>query len=261
MKHDPDKLYHYTTAKGLIGIFTDKKIWATSINHLNDKKEFYYCIDMFRTIGESVARDCGRMFEYELMLKKVDDFSRKVFVTSFSEHRDQLSQWRGYSREGGGFSIGFDFTTLRGKIQKSGYPSVLLSECSYDEEELKQKVQGFVSFLKERNFDDQILEALRPAFPIMSPLYKSKAFREEAEWRIVAIGSVGEVKFRTGKTSLIPYCEIDLTDDDGKLIIDSVTIGPTPYEKESIRSLEMLFEKNGMSIDKIRLSEIPYREL
>ena len=41
-------LFHYTTIDGLIGIFREKKIWATSVSHLNDKKELAIAADMFR---------------------------------------------------------------------------------------------------------------------------------------------------------------------------------------------------------------------
>ena len=34
------------------------------------------------------------------------------FVFSLSERRDDLSQWRGYAREGSGFTIGFDARAL-----------------------------------------------------------------------------------------------------------------------------------------------------
>ena len=41
-------LYHYTTARGLMGILEQKKIWATHINYLNDKKEFIDAMERFR---------------------------------------------------------------------------------------------------------------------------------------------------------------------------------------------------------------------
>ena len=43
------------------------------------------------------------MFEYTVMLRILDNLSKNLFVASFSEERDQLSQWRGYCKEGGGF--------------------------------------------------------------------------------------------------------------------------------------------------------------
>ena len=33
-------LYHYTDAKGLIGILESRQIWASNIRHLNDSSEF-----------------------------------------------------------------------------------------------------------------------------------------------------------------------------------------------------------------------------
>lgn len=37
---EPDILYHYTSAAGLIEILKTGKIWATSIRHLSDASEF-----------------------------------------------------------------------------------------------------------------------------------------------------------------------------------------------------------------------------
>ncbi len=42
----PDVVYHYTTAAGLLGICTSKKIWATDIRYLNDSEEFQYTLDL-----------------------------------------------------------------------------------------------------------------------------------------------------------------------------------------------------------------------
>ena len=43
---EPDILYHYTSAAGLIGILETGKIWATSIRHLSDASEFIYTLSL-----------------------------------------------------------------------------------------------------------------------------------------------------------------------------------------------------------------------
>src|SRR5271156_2776508 len=43
-----DSLYHYTDQKGLLGIATDKAIWATHYRCLNDTQEFLHAKDLFR---------------------------------------------------------------------------------------------------------------------------------------------------------------------------------------------------------------------
>lgn len=42
----PEILYHYTDAKGLLGILNSKQIWATSYRFMNDAREFEYGFDL-----------------------------------------------------------------------------------------------------------------------------------------------------------------------------------------------------------------------
>jgi hypothetical protein len=46
MDGEPEHLYHYTTAEGLVGIVRDRKLWATDIFHLNDRREFIHGIKL-----------------------------------------------------------------------------------------------------------------------------------------------------------------------------------------------------------------------
>ena len=46
----PTILFHYTTPTGLLGISSSKKIWATDIRFLNDKKEFQHSLDITHSL-------------------------------------------------------------------------------------------------------------------------------------------------------------------------------------------------------------------
>jgi len=48
----PSILFHYTTPIGLLGISQSKKIWATDLRFLNDKKEFQHSLDITHSILE-----------------------------------------------------------------------------------------------------------------------------------------------------------------------------------------------------------------
>jgi len=37
-------LYHYTTQSGFMGIVSNKEIWATHTQYLNDSKEFLHAV-------------------------------------------------------------------------------------------------------------------------------------------------------------------------------------------------------------------------
>ena len=126
-------LYHYTTQHGLLGILKQKSIWATHIRYLNDTSEGnivsqvifeefsgrFNTAPLFQTLG--IATD-----KAEGVVESVDEdtlgqgsamasyvTSQNVFVSSFSEHGDSLSQWRAYSERSGGYSVGFRPEYLR----------------------------------------------------------------------------------------------------------------------------------------------------
>ncbi len=42
-------LYHYTTQSGILGILSNKEIWASKIYYLNDSKEYEHANDLVIT--------------------------------------------------------------------------------------------------------------------------------------------------------------------------------------------------------------------
>ncbi|MET4176871.1 DUF2971 domain-containing protein [Bradyrhizobium sp. LA7.1] len=135
-------LFHYTTASGLIGIISQRVLWATHANYLNDtaelkilsdlltpqiSQEFRQCIPkliaanaflpgLLNSYGESIydseARNACRA-----VMRAIEAVA-PMYVTSFCMHavgseesrHGLLSQWRGYGR--GGFAIEFDESEL-----------------------------------------------------------------------------------------------------------------------------------------------------
>src|ERR1035438_1214814 len=130
---EPELLYHYTTQYGLLGILKHKCIWATHIRYLNDTSEGnivsqvifeefssrYNTAPLFQMLGMATAKPAGAVESVDedalgqgtTMASWVT--SQNVFVSSFSENGDSLSQWRAYSERSGGYSIGFRPEYLR----------------------------------------------------------------------------------------------------------------------------------------------------
>ena len=133
------RLYHYTDAKGLIGIVQGSVLWATDAEFLNDAQELRF----------------GRQEVHDALIARADELSpsepptehsdysdragytraiimrsaaegigsggmpgvtpwerQVVYVACFCEDGDLLSQWRAYAA-GGGFAIGFSTSALR----------------------------------------------------------------------------------------------------------------------------------------------------
>lgn len=141
----PEKLWHYTSVQGFQGIVTSKEIFATDVRFLNDRTEFIHA----REIASQVVAETN---EYGANFFPARDYSKKavdlafspgplsadhlqVFVASFSEAEDQLSQWRGYSQGSSGVSIAFDLTTLRPPAHVGTLAT--FAPCIYKPEEKK----------------------------------------------------------------------------------------------------------------------------
>jgi len=258
----PTILYHYTTVKGLTGILEDKKIWATNINHLNDSEEYNGSLSKLTKQIKSLTILPNYAFLYDDVLELLKEYSHHIYVCSFSEKKDDLSQWRAYSSYGNGFSIGFN----RLKLDK--LKQVTLGKCIYKPEEQDAKIKSTIDKLKSVVINNEgqdnpgrIINDIMEKFVMCAPYNKHNAFGEESEWRIVTyVHDEQIIKFRLGKAFLlIPYCELGFQDGNGKSPIDEIWIGPKPNMSEWKLSLEILKRKYG--IREIYESKIPYREL
>src|SRR5258708_31064839 len=294
-------MYHYTVQSGLFGIIKSKQLWATNILYLNDSAELSYSIELVEeqinkllsSLSTSVEKEFLSNFLQGLKVARYMYIQRgaDIFVCSFSAKRDDLSQWRGYSYSGNGYSIGFDFnSTLRAIIEEQGFD---LAKCVYDIKEQSVIVRDFLinmldKFRTEkagtqnsRQFEQTLLSQFHTEFLRLAPKFKHPSFHEEDEWRLVSLPlSAGpRIKFREGKSMFIPYIEINLVENataDSLIWIPEIWIGPTPNSFLSAKSLETLlishrveshwFGDNRPSeprliIPGVRISEIPYRVL
>jgi hypothetical protein len=112
----PSVLYHYTDTKGFMGIISKNTLWSTRIDFLNDSSEIPYARQLFEKRIAHHRQKCdddeGKLLDW---ITAHYDFVReyfKVYAISLSSRHDDLSQWRGYADRLGGYSIGFDFTTI-----------------------------------------------------------------------------------------------------------------------------------------------------
>jgi hypothetical protein len=213
----PEKVYHYTDAAGLLGIVTDGTVWATHYEYLNDASEFKYAVGVMKSViekattgakpGSSKARIRDVMSKGNITSDDSADpkeaADRQEFVACFSEGGDELSQWRGYGKSIGGYSVGFPFAHLQ-DIEKRITDSqeyiaksrprvnVQFFPCVYDERQQETLIkEGFDRVLHhcdttEYPVDDNSLAFLLKTI-LLSVLasFKDPAFRDEREWRLV----------------------------------------------------------------------------
>lgn len=104
----PDVLYHYCSNAAFLSMISNREIWLSSLRNSNDSKEGSWCDELIlKMLSEEGLDDhkLGRVSEHLEFNKKIDGYA-----FCLSENADQLSQWRGYSENGTGVSIGFNST-------------------------------------------------------------------------------------------------------------------------------------------------------
>ena len=94
------RIYHYTRTNGLEGIVKTKELWATNIHYLNDYEEIrsgFEALKQATTGLEQSSPDLVRRFLTRLKGAADQYQNISVYVCSFTEESDLLSQWRGYA--------------------------------------------------------------------------------------------------------------------------------------------------------------------
>jgi hypothetical protein len=273
MATDPNDVFHYTDSNGFLAITKTKTMWASCIECLNDEREFRHCLDLAGQIAQSFNR-----LEYLNAPRRIESFvdvlgrlwGMYIFSCSFSAQGDLLSQWRGYCGTGNGYNIALNLEKLKTFCQQHGY---MLRPCVYEKVDQENLLRPIVQRLFEGGFDDMSIESLderiikasdSAAYTVreQAPFLKDYAFREEEEWRLVAYVNSHEDprwKARPGKTSLVPYIEIDFS--SAVEMISHVTVGPGPFNRDKlgfITKQHML--KSGLDINvNAKISTVPYR--
>lgn len=304
-------LYHYTTQHGLLGILKQKCIWATHIRYLNDTSEGnivsrvifeefsgrYNTAPLLQMLGMATDKAAG-------VVESVDEdtlgqgtamaswvTSQNVFVSSFSENGDSLSQWRAYSERSGGYSIGFrpeylravGEQFLRSRPDRFSQGSDTLVRCIYYNEEEERSLRDEIKKLVSAYIEEAATAAKLPVregiqgfrtpaalavkhflkFGKRSAITKDNGFREEAEWRLAFLlrqgSTVTDIEFKPGSSMPVPYLKVPLRLEDQVIGIWKVIVGPGPHPSEAGKSVQMLLESEGIRGVDVVSSQIPYR--
>lgn len=268
-------LYHYTTTEGLIGILKEKAIRASGRRYLNDTAELNHAISLVKgLLDEHLQQESGSSREHYSRLQKWTGIcdQDQVFVASFSQEKDKLSQWRAYCNHGGGFSIGFAPELIARQAKAQGFH---LMKCEYDPEKQKALCEEIIregcraasqtdNMREERNRDLKMLMELGIPILSMAPVLKNKSFKEEQEWRLVShhlsIQKAEHIQFRPGKHSPIPYVSFELVEKkEDSLEIEEIVIGPNPDLRAAKSSVELLVKTLGVNCKNITEYSGSYR--
>ena len=266
----PERLYHYTTADGLLGIIQQQEIWATHSQYLSDLLEFRHAVGIVRDELKkmrAVSEDEDRTRMLERMQENTKEIEcANVCVTSFSEDRDSLSQWRAYSGGGSGFSIGFSSEFLGSVLDENCF----LLPCLYEEDKQRDFVHSIIGRVmgenegRLKNADDGLDAStagakLNAQLLAYAAMLKHQSFKAEKEWRISGLFNCERFEYRPGTSMLIPYYRIPLKSDQVPFRIEEVVVGPAPYPEQSSRSVDSLLVTCGLKDVAVVTSTVPHR--
>jgi len=272
-KRRPTILYHYTSPAGLLGILAGKAIWATDILHLNDFRELVYTIDLAKLVVAEDPRRAGAHGHLRYVFEECDNvltlFPRfRVYVCSFSEDGDLLSQWRAYCPPEGGFAVGIDSATLEEATD------ALLLPCNYDVKEQKRIIREGLDLLLtsypnllEPNDDLYTYKRIGAAFfqyiLTCASSFKDPSFHEEKEWRLVLTSSrprPSTLSFRVGRGGIVPYVELSLhSSPDARF--QELIVGPNRHADLAVKAVRLMLnaQQASTAADRVRASRVPYR--
>jgi hypothetical protein len=268
----PEFLYHYTSGAGLIGILESQKIWTTKIHYLNDKAETQLAIALIQdeienALGGTSNELLNSKNQLELMLQVIKDVGKpNISVASFSEIKDDLSQWRGYCEVGKGYCIGFNGSEFQASVSKES--NYRLVPCEYDQSVQRAMVQELIRSVNVLNAKDNPSYGKSPFYEMdfrqaalfLASIIKYEPFESEQEWRLVSFPlKYRDAKFRQGNYSLIPYWEFEF---DRKSIVE-ICIGPTEEPELSRIAVEGILFKYDINLPSfsIQPSHIPYGKI
>jgi hypothetical protein len=272
----PELLYHYTNMTGLMGIIKSRQIWTTKIQYLNDKSELKLAFDYIRYEINQQIKGIGKNQSDEELNNKISALNGidtlNISVASFTEEGDQLSQWRGYTEFGNGYSLGFYGQELKNRAEKLGY---YLVPCIYDKPTHRELIRELINSTRVENNKANPNYNKPPFYKLnfseatllIAPIIKSEAFIEEKEWRLISPTlNYENASFRSGTKSLIPYWTFGIHLEK---TLSTIIIGPTPEEKLSELALvgyvvnqlgPLGIDFEFKILDNIETSKVPFRK-
>ncbi len=296
-------LYHYTTVAGLQGIIETNCLYASGAYFLNDSSELEYgrkilgaVLEQWEEDNPEVRDDLTAELVRDLRAKitnqsGLEELVRSVYVTSFCQRDNVLSQWRAYG-QAGGYSLGFPVQvgSIRNLTCESPSFTPLLIKVEYQREKQTANcgeiLKSVLSIVDTSELQRLARTAMIPqyhgpltAYDFMLSIaeemlvdeivsFKNAAFEEEDEWRLIVRprkyllsgrDDRGKTKlktyFRTQRGIPIPY--VKLVPMNGKLPVARIRSGPSIDLVRARASVGLLLRENDFPEIKFNGSEIP----
>lgn len=284
-KDDPEyrplsgPLHHYTSLDALLSIVKTKSLWATNVRYLNDSSESELGLKLMRQVAEE-ARKTAEGIDSEFLTHLVEwlDGHRlkgeSVYVLSFSERHNQLSQWRGYTNYGQGVCLSIDSFLLVERMQAQGWT---FQNCRYNQISQLTWADAILSRIrreaatnytgieedKRKGFDAVLQNCLSELLQVSATI-KHEAFAEEREVRFISpMINIDDdrVAYRVKGTTRVPYVHFRLVNGEDNLAIRQIMVGPGSTQNLMQSTITRVVNENRLKEPCIvSCSQIPYRE-
>jgi len=271
------RLFHYTDVYAVKSIVENGKMWLTDSRFLNDSQEMHDGVERIINYLEHQKKHFSHRYEclelaagylaQDLGLGPYFKSERRpVYVCSFSEQRDLLSQWRAY----GSYAIEFESDEI----------PLPVKPCVYDADEKNTQAAhealSALEIVASEMSDDGLCGA--PSFEAVANLvslaatFKDSSFSEEREVRLILghdkdpmFDQRLKVQFRAKSNYLIPYVEQEIPIK----AIKAIHVGPMRDQDLAFTSMSAFVQSQALSESiyaerkqhcvKVIKSSIPYR--
>ncbi len=282
-------IYHYTNGHGLIKIIGSGTLLASQIGCLNDSMEMTYAFDLLQErMAEAMksGRHARVQAGFERIIQRLESFrpeAMSVYVTSFTEDADSLSQWRGYAEGEAGFAIGFDPGCLAGA---SRHQASYLLKVEYDPDRQRALLDDVIRWTDEHFapgegsagtasgdlWAEKFATGWLDTLTSLAACLKHPKFDDEREWRIIYYArdeDLARMQFIQRRATISrhipltyrPLAQVDAPSDP-RLPITDIVIGPCRYLDSTRYAVADLLKARGYRLDAdaaIKTSKIPYR--
>ncbi len=273
-------LYHYTTVEGLLGILQSNVIWATSYPFLNDSSEIVYGRRLCKNIiNERITKSQKEEEKilYTECLELQDNNKGRIYITCFCERGNLLSQWRGYAKNGLGFSLGLESKYLLSEYRQYPYNLIKIKKVEYDLVNQKKIINNLldeaVKYIDENNitskkFISELAKTINKKIEECIVFFKDAAFEEEKEWRAIYYEKdreLIETHYRARFNRIVDYKEFNLAPTNKEIYKDKLPIceiisGPG-IENDATNEVIRMILKDYKFAEKVNLmnSSIPFK--
>jgi hypothetical protein len=275
-------LWHYTDTAGATGIIREGVLRFGDAAFLNDRTERWYGRNLVAEVLAGEAPIAWEMFgrhrpSIGTILRVAADFAREaplsstLFLCSFSETPQSISQWQRYAADGHGYCLGFDAKALSrsgsGALVKMAYRrSRQIDIISRQIAKLvRAYLEGAFSLRSGLSTGERTAAAAMRIVLELEPVtleLKNPTFEDEKEWRLIREFGIADaelsLEFAIRGAYPKPFLPISFGTDAvaTPLPLRQVVCGPRLDEELAIPAMQQLLRASGYPHALVTISEL-----